>query len=209
MPGFLAPETLVLILYFVVPGFVLLRTYDLIVPAERRDFTQAFVDVVAFSFAILAFWFWPFFALVAYNERLPTVAYYTLLFILTLLVAFATPVFLAYAFYKLRTEGFLKGKAPHPYPTSWDWFFFERADNYYLRFYVKEGEDFGGYYGAKSFATGFPNAQQIYVEEVWRLDEGGELAVSVEGTRGAIVNMADCTMIEFLKVQESPETSAE
>ncbi len=192
MPGFLAPEALVLLLYFVVPGFVLLRTYDLIVPAERRNFSQAFVDVVAFSFAILAFWFWPFFALVAYSDRLPTVTYYALLFFLTLLVAFATPAFLAYAFYKLRTEGFLKGKAPHPYPTSWDWFFFERAD----------------YYGEKSFATGFPNAQQVYVEEVWRLDEDGKLAVSVEGTRGAIVNMADCTMIEFLKVQESPETPA-
>lgn len=206
MAGLLTPETLVLVLYFVVPGFMLIRTYDLIIPTERRNFTQAFVDVVAFSFMILTFWFWPYILLISYRDLFASWQYYALLFILTILVAFVTPAFLAWRFYISRTRGFLKGRTPHPSPSSWDWFFSEKADNYYVRFHLKEGEGFGGYYGEESFATSFPNKLQVYVEEVWQLDkETGKLAAKVDGTEGAIVNLEDCKMIEFLEVRDKTE----
>lgn len=129
MARLLTPEALVLVLYFVVPGFVLIQTYDLIVPTERRNFVQAFVDVVAFSFAILTVWFWPYVLLVSYPDVFATWLYYLLLFSLTIIIAFATPAFLAWRFHISRTQGFLRGRTPHPSPTSWDWFFSERANN--------------------------------------------------------------------------------
>jgi len=54
MSGILTPETLALFLYFVVPGIVLVKVYDLIVPTTRRDASAAFLDALAYSFMILA-----------------------------------------------------------------------------------------------------------------------------------------------------------
>jgi hypothetical protein len=47
-------ETLALFLFFVVPGFLAIRVYDLIVPSERRDFGQSVIDVVTYSLLNLA-----------------------------------------------------------------------------------------------------------------------------------------------------------
>lgn len=54
MTGILTPETLSLFLYFVVPGIVVVKVYDLIVPSTRRDAGAAFLDALAYSFMILA-----------------------------------------------------------------------------------------------------------------------------------------------------------
>ncbi len=54
MTGILTPETLALFLYFVVPGIVVVKVYDLIVPTTRRDASAAFLDALACSFMILA-----------------------------------------------------------------------------------------------------------------------------------------------------------
>ena len=54
MSGILTPETLALFLYFVVPGIVLVKVYDLIVPTTRRAAGAAFLDALAYSFMILA-----------------------------------------------------------------------------------------------------------------------------------------------------------
>jgi hypothetical protein len=97
----------------------------------------------------------------------------------------------------------LKSLGTHPNPTPWDWFFSNRAGNYYVRFHRKEGKDLGGYFGEKSFAASSPNAQQIYVEEVWRLGEDGKFIERVEGTEGAMVNSEDCELIEFFETREA------
>ena len=91
----------------------------------------------------------------------------------------------------------------HPNPTPWDWFFSNRAGNYYVRFHLKEGKELGGYFGENSFAASSPNAQQIYVEEVWRMDEDRRFIERVAGTEGAFVNREDCELIEFFETPEA------
>jgi hypothetical protein len=61
----------------------------------------------------------------------------------------------------------------------------------------------GGYFGENSFATSSPEPQEIYVEEVWRLDEDGRFVERVEGTDGAMVNREDCELIAFFKTREA------
>jgi Family of unknown function (DUF6338) len=197
-------QTLVLFIYFVVPGFVMVKAFDLIVPTERRSFGDSIVEVISYSFIVLVIWIWPLIGILSLEGNIHPVSYYGLLFVTTILIAFVTPAFLAWRFYKSRTVGFLRGKTPHPAPTSWDWFF-EQGKIYWVRFHLKDGEKLGGYYGANSFATSFPNTQQVYVEELWRLDEEGTIVQQVTGTRGAIINKEDCELIEFLEVQEATD----
>lgn len=85
----------------------------------------------------------------------------------------------------------------------------------YVRFHLKEGDDVGGYFGQYSLASSYPNAQQVYVEEAWRLHEDGSFAEPVASTVGAVVNLEECELVEFVAINlpsggvESDETQGE
>ena len=198
-----APEVVVLLLYLVVPGFIFIRIYDVFAPGERRSLGEVIIDTVGTSFICMMFWFWPFAALYDYRDSLPPWLRYLTLAVLTVLAAFVTPVLGAYLIHRLRHSRYLTGSISQPSPTSWEGFFSAKAENYYVRFYLKTGEKLGGYYGDDSFATSFPHGEEIYVEEVWRLDEDGRFAEQIEGTKGAFVSREDCTLLEFFEVREA------
>jgi hypothetical protein len=202
-----APEAVILLLYLIVPGYVVVKVYDLLAPGERRSFGEAIIDILAWSFILMLFWFWPFIALYEYGDTLGTWLHYLILFGITILAVFVTPVLAGYLLYTVRHRGFIrrtaKGSSSHPSPTSWDWFFSENANNYYVRFHLKTGEKLGGYYGENSFATSFPHKQEVYIEEEWHLDEDGKFTEPIEGTKGTIVNREDCSLVQFLEVREA------
>ncbi|MDP9478384.1 MAG: DUF6338 family protein [Actinomycetota bacterium] len=93
--GILTPEALALFLYFVVPGIVLVKVYDLLVPSARREASAAFLDALSYSFMLLAVGFWPYLLLVLAGGGLSDWQYYGLLFALTVAQAFVVPVLLA------------------------------------------------------------------------------------------------------------------
>jgi hypothetical protein len=196
-----APEAVILLLYLVVPGYIATRAYDLLAPGERRSLADAIIEILAWSFILLMFWFWPFAVVYQYSDSLSVGPRYLIVFVLTILSVFVTPILAAYFVYRVRHRGLVKGSTSRPSPTSWDWFFSEQANNYYVRVYLKTGEKLGGYFGENSFATSFPNKQEIYVEETWRLDEDGEFTEPVEGTKGAFVYREDCALVQFLEVR--------
>jgi hypothetical protein len=201
-----APEAVVLLLYLVLPGFIYTKFYDALVPGERRSVGEVIIDILAWSFMLLLLWFWPFAALYEARDSLGTWLRYLLVFLLTIVAVFLTPIGAAYLMYSIRHRGFLKnltGEASHPAPTAWDWFFLERADNYYVRIHLKSGEMLGGYYGENSYATSYPHEQEVYLEEAWRLDEDGKFAQQIEGTKGTLVRREDCTLLEVIEVREA------
>lgn len=125
---------------------------------------------------------------------------------------FFVPTGLAIWYYRARTNGFLQNRVPDPTPTPWDWFFSGKGSVAsldpetgkpvcYVRFYLKEGDNLGGYFGQYSLASSFPNAQQVYVEEVWRLHEDGSFAEPVASTAGAVVNLEECELVEFVAIE--------
>jgi hypothetical protein len=220
MRGTLTPEALALFLYFVVPGLVLVKVYDLIVSTNRRDAGSTFLDALAYSFVFLAVGIWPYLALVSYRGALYAWLYYLLLFLLTVFVAFVAPTVVAVLYYRSRTKGFLEGRVPDPTPTPWDWFFTGKGPlasvepgtgkpACYVRFHTKEGEDFGGYFGQYSLASSFPTTQQVYVEEAWRLNEDGTFGEKVTNTVGAVVNLEECRLVEFVAIDLPPEDDGE
>jgi hypothetical protein len=212
------PQALVLLLFLLVPGFVFIKVFDNLLPGRRRSFGQQVIDIVCWSFTILAVWLLPALIVFGLSQRVSGWLFHLLLFALILLGVFVTPILLAYIFYRLDLRGTLKNWGTRPSPTSWDWFFSNRADNhsyvhragnhYYVRFHLKDGKKLGGYFGERSFAASSPNAQQIYVEEIWRVDENGRFVEPVEGTKGAVVDKEDCALIEFFETRESRDGKA-
>ena len=198
------PEVLIVLLFLLVPGFVFIRVVDTLHPGRRQTMGHQIIDVGFWSVAVLAVWFLPALLLFRYGPGLSYGLYPLLLFVLILLGVFATPLLLAYILHRLELRGTLKKLGTKPSPTPSDWVFSGSADDHYnVLFHRKDGKDLGGYFGENSFATSSPNGQEIFVEEVWRLDEGGRFIERVEGTRGAIVNREDCDLIEFFEAPKA------
>jgi hypothetical protein len=57
----------------------------------------------------------------------------------------------------------------------------------------------GGRYGIGSHASSFPNEADVYVSEVWRLNEYSQFIERVDGTMGMLIRREDCDLIEFLE----------
>lgn len=89
-------EKLLLFLVFVVPGFVALKVYDLLIPAERRDFSSSIVEVISFSMVNLAIMSWAILLLIKgqfYKEH------QTLFLLSAVGILFVTPAGLAILVY--------------------------------------------------------------------------------------------------------------
>ena len=56
----------------------------------------------------------------------------------------------------------------------WD-YVFSRRQAYWVIVHLRDGRKIGGRFDRKSFASSYPADEQIYIEEVWRLDEDGRV----------------------------------
>jgi hypothetical protein len=68
-------------------------------------------------------------------------------------------------------------------------------------FHLKGGKMLGGYFGDQSYAATFPQEPEVYVQEIWRVNDQGEFVEMVEGTLGGVIRMSECERVEFLKVR--------
>ncbi len=117
-------------------------------------------------------------------------------FIIPALVGFITGILpQATWFQKL-----FRGKLLHPTPTAWDFIFGDRTKSYLIMFHLKSGAKIGGLYSTKSYVSSFPTSQEIYIEEVWQIDEQGEWIDPIEDSAGAFIKMEECTHFELFHV---------
>lgn len=200
-------EKLVFFVFAVTPGFIAIQVYALKCPGQKKDVTSSLVEVVTYSVANLSVWSWWVFSII----RLPFVQIHPLEFTAAfLVVCLVSPVLLSLGWYWLRTKH-LHHKFGVDHPTQRGWEFFVRHHReFWVLFHLKNGKHLGGYFGGKSFAATYPQEPELYVEEVWRVDERGEFVEMVEGTLGSVIRIADCERVEFFQVKpegESNETS--
>jgi hypothetical protein len=55
----------------------------------------------------------------------------------------------------------------------------------------------GGRFDTESFASSDPAEEQIYLQEVWILDEAGRFVSQVERSRGIIIMKSEIRAVEF------------
>lgn len=190
-------QVLPIFFFYVAPGVVATTVYSYLIPSEKRKLTDYLVELVTFSVFYLALFFW----LVALLYRVDIQSNAFFFNLLVLLTIFVVPAFLGWlASYLLQASWMrrLVKTVVHPVPTSWD-YIFSRGEPYWIIFHLKTGEKIGGYYGSKSFASSYPETLEIYVEEIWRLDEYGILREEVVSTAGGYIKAEDCKFIELLR----------
>lgn len=191
-------EVIELVILFFVPGFISIKIYDLLVPTEKRDFSKSILEVISYSsfnFAIL------FPVLILINQESFYTEHRIQYFILTVLVIFVFPIIWAIGLKILLFSKFLKGKIIHPTPKAWD-YFFNLGKPFWVLVHLKKGCLIGGLYGGKSFASSFPNEQDLYLEEVWRTNQKGEFTERIDQTGGMLIKDQEMEYLEFFKTSE-------
>lgn len=190
------PSLAILAAFLVVPGFIAMKTYDLTVASERRNFGNSLIEVFSFSLVNLVIWsFIPLLIdLRTFPENHPIITYLGALFIILV-----SPVGLSTFFRKLLDLGIFGFLSPEP--TGWDGFF-SKGNSGWILCHLKDEEQtaVGGYFGRNSVASSHPHKQQVYIEAMYEIDqEDYSFGDRVEQTQGAIISAEDCYFVELFE----------
>lgn len=91
---------LLLFIAFVIPGFVSIKTYELLFPDARKESDKLLIDAVAYSSINYALLLWPIYWVEIHQVRQSHPTAYVLFYVFVLLIA---PIVWAYVLRKLRT----------------------------------------------------------------------------------------------------------
>jgi hypothetical protein len=202
-----------LFLLFAVPGFVSLKVWDLLFAGETRDFQKSFVDVVVYS-ALNFFFFLVLSVLlrICSWDSLPGLdlpnyktyesfanlhrnRFYAFLALYALVVPIVWPSLAAI----VRTNKLVTKYLPSPIKKPWDYFFSTKRNiPCWVIVHIASGERIAGTYWKKSFASSYPAPEQLYLEEVWILDEHNSFTQPVKNSLGTLISGEHITHIEFL-----------
>lgn len=196
---------LALFVAFVVPGFISLKTYEVLFPRAPKDSAQQLVDAVAYSSANYALLMWPIYEVESCALRTTHPRAYVLFWVFVLLVA---PLCWAFLLGKVRSSRFVQQNLPHPTAKPWD-FVFGQRERFWVIVSLKDGKRIGGLYGSKSFASSAPAPEQLFLQEAWELNSDGGFERAREDSAGVIILAPDAVSVEFFRVLDGGEDEQE
>lgn len=85
----------------------------------------------------------------------------------------------------------------NPTPSAWD-FAFARAEPGWVRVRLADGSWAGGWFADQSFATSFPEPQELYLEVGYVMVPDGTFTERVSAPTGMIVRCQDAVVVDFI-----------
>lgn len=195
-----APDKLLLFIGFVIPGFITLKVYELLVPTAPRESSKQLIDAIAYSCINYAILFAPIYWVETHAARLTHPVPYVIFYVFVLLAAPATwPCLWLW----WRTTQLSQRFLAHPTGKPWDHVFKQRK-HYWIVATLRDGTKIGGRYADSSFVSSAPAEEQIYLEEAWELNGDGGFHRCRDKSCGIIIMGSDLVSVELF-AQEYPD----
>jgi hypothetical protein len=191
---FLTDTTLGLFIMIVAPGFISLKIWGLIHPSRRIVFSEAIYEAVFYgvlNYFLVVRWLT---SLVVMSE----VAINICVYIFSLIIV---PILLPIIWKWILSRKFIKKRIINPIPKAWDMFFVRRKPCFMI-VHIKNGQVIGGLYDSDSAASSYPENQDLYLQEIWELDDEGKFIKQIEGTLGLLVSGDTINYIELFRCTE-------
>jgi amino acid transporter len=192
-------------LLFLIPGLITTWVMERLVGRATPTGTERLLRAVAWSvlvYVVSSPWLLPLLRRIVRREEVSAVG----LVASVSAAVFITPTIVGLAVVWLRRREFLRfllrRLTPVPSaPTAWDFLFVQpRTD--FIRLRLKDGTLVGGWFGEGSFASSYPQPQDLYVEEAWRLDSEGSFVEPVANTHGILIRQDTVSVVEFISSEE-------
>lgn len=191
----LQPENLSSIIFFLIPGFISLKTYDSIVPGERRDISKSLIELIAYggiNFIIIN----PIVIHInttSFYQAHMWLSYFSVIFMFLIL-----PIVWPIIYLKVLSWKLVSKYVKHPFLKPWD-FKFNKKEPSWIIVHLKNGRKLGGVFMNNSFASSYPAEEQIYLEKVWELDENEKFKEPIERSKGIIILKDEISAVEFFE----------
>ncbi len=191
--GALTFDKILIFIIFFVPGFTYLKFYRLFIAEVRTDFSKDLYEAIGFSFINTLIFSYPLTLIHSDNfpENHPVLYYITILGIVII-----APILFTLIFYYISKQKWFSRFLVNPVKSAWD-SFFSRRESYYVIVTLKNGRKIGGKYGLNSFSSTYPNPKEIYLEEVWTLNDKNGFEEKVMQTEGVLIVENEISTIEF------------
>lgn len=193
--------TLLIILLFIVPGFILDFIIRKFIPLKDSGSVAEYLRFLVFSCYHYSLYALPIYYVYLnefhLNHPIKTV-------FLFLLLMFISPVIWGLLIIKAREKGYigkifdkLKLKPLKSVPAAWD-YFFSKTLPIYATVYFKDGTTVSGAFGSSSYASSNPLERDIYLEKIYLVDDLGEWVLK-QGSNGLLIKAEDIKAIEFFE----------
>lgn len=93
-----------------------------------------------------------------------------------------------------------------PTPTAWD-YAYRGMGRVFIRALTTDGRWIGGYFGDDSFASSFPQAREVFLEQAFKMSDDGSFEGPVHNTVGVYIRCDDIRVLEFVAPVECGESS--
>jgi hypothetical protein len=201
MPGSL--EALLIVAFGLVPGYLFLVARRTFAVGDTRDKEALLLECIAGS---LVFWVvvgTPFLLASGWRPASLSGAAQSLgpRWLMALAaVAVVLPLLAGFGVGRVESRrGWLLGRR-RVHPKAWDWRF-SRPERLFVLVTLTDGTQLGGYWGSRSFASSFPNEEDLFLEAVYDVEDGRIVQEKVR-TRGAWVPKGSIRALEFWSAED-------
>lgn len=183
-----------LFIIFFIPGFVSVKVWGFIVPTKTRNMNEDLFEVISYSCINFALTSW--LIIIIRNDTFQS-NHPILFVVLFLAILLIFPIIWPVLFHLLMNSKFVSKFVIHFFPTAWD-YHFKKGEQQYVLIHLQNGKLIGGLWG---FSSSYPNVEDIYLLETWKVNEKGEFLECIEATNGLWIGKENIQYIEFFKAQ--------
>ncbi|MBQ7264809.1 MAG: hypothetical protein IJS61_01775 [Firmicutes bacterium] len=186
-------------MFFVIPGFIIAETINSIIPSKRRSDAEKLLLYLGYSILNFGCWLWLFIC-ATNNLKDKTSLYWLVIAALALITGFLTGCVIS--FFKIHNPikwvmKKIKIQVANPIPTAWEYKFSQLTQGRYLTVCLEDGTVIRGAFYNKSLASSDMENMDLFLEEVYMIDNGKWKAV--KGSDGVWISSNSIKWISFLK----------
>ena len=188
------PDVLLPLLTFAIPGFIAWATMQSILPRGSQKVSEVGFEILTYGFVNAILWTllrkppsswqaWP----TSWSDDLLFVA-----------MVIASPIVIAVLYLRLL-RWLVKRRQILPLePTAWDWLFLDSAKNARAAVItLRDNTKVAGAFVEGSYTALHPYARDLFLSEVWKLNDDGRFVARVAKTQGLYIDKSDILYIEF------------
>lgn len=209
MENLAKPENFLFFMAFVVPGFVAMKSYSMVIEASlEKSAATLLIESIIYSVML----FVPLSAGYSWAEGTMKSGELVEGVMAWMALTFLVPAVLGYGLVQARLRMAGKGWGRHPISNAWDYIFSEKSqskDGVFLRVRTVDGRWLGGAYMAGSLASAQRSEKSLCIARAYDFDESGLVRREVPVSRSVLVESSAISSIEFFSYNDIPYRRAD